>query len=215
MIDFALKLLAALLYSFSLAGAAVFLCLPFCVFTASLLRNKNRLSAILLSLIDVLIALPHQILLLTLAGILGGSAKVFLLSVFLTQTPPMLRHFVVHFERAYASPHIEAVRALGLSPARVFFRHVLPRLWAPLSVATLSLVKRVILSETLLSFLGLGFDPLTPSLGRLLSEGREQLFLSPALFLTPMLTLLLGLYVLQRISDRYSSLFKAHGVRYL
>ncbi|MEZ4814900.1 MAG: ABC transporter permease subunit [Bdellovibrionota bacterium] len=213
--DFYSKLLQGTLYSFFVAGSALLLCVPFSILVALLLRKNDPLRRMLLFVLDVFIALPNQILLLTLAGVLGGSLSALLLSVFITQVPGCIRHFRVHFIRAYGEVHVEAANALGIGRVRLFFLHVLPRLWAPLSVYSISLLKRVILMEALLNFLGLGFDPLSPSLGRLISEGRSALFWNPVYFLAPVIILVLCLYVLQSVSDRFSLLFRSHGLRYL
>lgn len=215
MFDFILKLLEGTAYSLWISFESVLLCVPFSVVVAVFLRKSTRLRKGLLYALDVFIALPNQILLLTLAGVLGGGSTALLLSIFVTQVPGCIRHFKVHFTRAYAAPHVEAGKALGVGSGRLFWNHVLPRLWSPLSIYTLSLVKRVILMEALLTFLGLGFDPLTPSLGRLISEGRDALFLTPIYFLAPVGILILCLYVLQSVSDRFSLLFRSHGLRYL
>ena len=215
MFDFYIQLLWGIYYSLALGLKAVLLCLPVSIVGAILLRKKTFFSRLILYGIDVFVALPHQILLISLAGILGGSPHALLLSVFVTQVPGILKHFRVHLLRAYDSPHVEAARALGVPAVLIFWKHILPRLWVPLSLSATSLIKRVILIESLVTFLGLGFDPLTPSLGRLISEGRGALFLNPAYFLAPVMTLILCLIVLQSFSDRFSSLFRSRGIRYL
>lgn len=215
MSELTLNLIEGTAHSLFLAIKALLLCLPVAIVAALILKNMSRRTSVLLFALDVFIALPNQLLLLTLAGVLGGSSGALLLSVFVTQVPVAIRHFRVHFSRAYREEHVEAARALGVGKLQLFSKHVLPRLWGPLSVYSLSLVKRVILMEALLTFLGLGFDPLTPSLGRLISEGRDTLFLNPAYFLAPVGILVLCLWSLQSVSDRFSSLFRGRGLRYL
>lgn len=213
--SFVFNLFEGTAHSLWIALQAIVLCLPIAILLALVLRHTSRIRAMVLFALDVFIALPNQLLLLTLAGVLGGSAAALLLSVFVTQVPVAIRHFRVHFYRAYREEYVEAARALGVGPFRVFWKHILPRLWAPLSVYSVSLVKRVILMEALLTFLGLGFDPLTPSLGRLITEGRDSLFLNPLYFLAPVGILVLCLGALQSVSDRFSSLFRGRGLRYL
>lgn len=215
MFDFYQRLLEGTVYSLWLSFEAVVLCIPFSIVLAVLLRKDTRVRRLLLFVLDVFIALPNQVLLLTLAGVLGGSSSALLFSVFVTQVPGCIRHFRIHFARAYSEPHVEAAKALGVGRWGLFWKHVLPRLWAPLNIYTVSLVKRVILMEALLTFLGLGFDPLSPSLGRLIAEGRDALFISPVYFLAPVGILILCLYSLQNVSDRFSLLFRSRGLRYL
>ena len=166
-------------------------------------------------LLDLFIALPNQLLLLVLAGLLGGGWNAFLFAVGVTQFPSLVRHIRSYLVQALREECIESVRALGASELRVLIFHVMPRIFSPLAVISLALMKRVILSEALLTFLGLGFDPLTPSLGRLLSEGKEALFVDPLRFVAPAVALILLLWILQALSDRFSHLFNLPGVRYL
>lgn len=208
-------LLEGTLYSFIFALVALLLCVPISIFIAVMLSGESLLVKGLLYLLDVFIALPNQLLLLVMAAVLGGSPRALLLSVFITQMPGCVRHFRVHFFRAYAEAHVEAARALGIPGFRLFFIHVLPRVWGPLSVYLAVFIKRVILMEAVLTFLGLGFDPLTPSLGRLIAEGKGALFYNPVYFLAPVGVLALSLYFLQKVSDRFSLLFRGPGVRYL
>jgi ABC-type dipeptide/oligopeptide/nickel transport system permease subunit len=212
---FLLKVCEGALYSLSIGVKSLVVCIPFALFFAFLFRKENIYSKTFITSLDVVIALPNQLLLLSLAGIAGGSAGAIILSVFVTQVPGLIRHLRVYVVQAEECEFVEASRALGATKSRLFFCHIFPRLFMPVSISSLALLKRVILSETLLMFLGLGFDPLTPSLGRLLSEGRSYLFLSPERFFIPAIILFLLLYVLQTGCDRFSSLFDPKGVRYL
>jgi peptide/nickel transport system permease protein len=212
---FLLKVLEGLFHSLNIGIKSLILCVPFSLLCAFLLRHEQITAKIFISFLDVVISLPNQLLLLSLAGIAGGGEPALLLSVFLTQVPGLVRHLRVYVMQSYEFDYVEASRALGASRKRLLLFHVFPRLFLPLSISSLTLLKRVILSESLLMFLGLGFDPLTPSLGRLLSEGRGYLFLSPDRFFIPALVLFLLLYILQSVCDRFSSLFDPKGVRYL
>ncbi len=78
-----------------------------------------------------------------------------------------------------------AARALGVGPLGVARRHVLPNLLAPVIVATTLSVGNVILLESVLSFLGLGIQPPTPSWGNMLTNAQELVWRSPALALWP------------------------------
>jgi peptide/nickel transport system permease protein len=84
-----------------------------------------------------------------------------------------------------------AAKGLGLSPWRVFVRHVLPNALIPVTVAAAFGVAGAILAEAALSFLGLGVPEDLPSLGRLLSDGRDAPAASHLVFLPGTLILLL------------------------
>jgi peptide/nickel transport system permease protein len=89
-----------------------------------------------------------------------------------------------------ASEHVRAARALGAAPLRVALRHVLPGLAAPITVATTLALGQVILGESVLSFLGLGIRPPTPSWGNMLTNAQETLWQAPLLALWPGLLIL-------------------------
>ncbi len=74
-----------------------------------------------------------------------------------------------------ARPFVEAARAIGASPVRVFFVHLLPNLAAPIVVYATLAVPQAILQESFLSFLGIGVKPPVPSWGNLASEGLGEL----------------------------------------
>ena len=79
----------------------------------------------------------------------------------------------------------EAARAVGASDRRIIFRHLLPNAVAPLSVAAALLVGRVIVMESVLSFLGLGVQPPMPSWGNLLYGAQNYLATEPWLATFP------------------------------
>lgn len=212
--DLLLQVLHGLLNSALLSFECVLFCIPASLFLAVLIERSKKLSPYTKSILDILISLPSELLLLVLAGILGGGWNVILVCVLLTESPYRIRHFGVHLARAYAEEHVLAARALGANPATIFFKHVLPRIFMPVCLSVLSLIKKVVLLESLLTFLGLGFDPLTVSLGRLISVGRDALFYEPSQFFVPSISLILFLMLLQLLSDKISTLFQVKQLRY-
>ncbi len=74
-----------------------------------------------------------------------------------------------------ARPFIEACRAIGVPPSRVFVRHLLPNLAGPIIVYATLAVPQAILQESFLSFLGIGVKPPLPSWGNLAAEGLSEL----------------------------------------
>ncbi|MCX5660760.1 MAG: ABC transporter permease, partial [Planctomycetota bacterium] len=72
-------------------------------------------------------------------------------------------------------PFVEAARALGLSPARIFCVHLLPNLVGPIVVYTTLTVPSAILQESFLSFLGIGVQPPLPTWGNLAADGLGEL----------------------------------------
>ena len=80
---------------------------------------------------------------------------------------------------------VEAATALGVSRAGIMFRHILPNALSPIIVAATLGVGTAIITESTLSFLGVGFPPDTPTWGRLVTDGYQYLQLAPHLALIP------------------------------
>ena len=102
---------------------------------------------------------------------------------------------------------IEAARAGGLSSFRILWRHILPNILAPAFVLASYYVAVAIIAEAGLSFIGLGAPPDTPSLGRMISEGRNFLTLNHWATTVPGLTIVLLVLTVSLIGDGLRDVF--------
>jgi peptide/nickel transport system permease protein len=84
---------------------------------------------------------------------------------------------------------VEAARALGARPRRIFFRHILPAIAQPVLVQASVGMASAIMAEASLSFLGLGIAPPNPSWGAMLNDGRNHLFDAPHMVIFPAVAL--------------------------
>ena len=129
----------------------------------------------IMRLVDVVIAFPRIFIVLTLIALY--SPRIWLIVAVLGATSWMgvarlVRAQVLSLkEREF----VQATRALGLSRSRVILRHLLPNTLSPIIVAATLMIGDVILTEAVLSFLGLGVQPPTASWGSLINQGRENL----------------------------------------
>ncbi len=80
---------------------------------------------------------------------------------------------------------VQSARALGAGPWHIVRRHLLPNVAAPITVATTLAIGNVILAESILSFLGLGIQPPTPSWGNMLTNAQELIWAAPRLAILP------------------------------
>jgi peptide/nickel transport system permease protein len=135
--------------------------------------------------VDLLLAVPILPVLIVISAFTRPSVRalVVLVAAFTwMQTARLVRgSFLSLKEQEFA----EAARALGASDRRIIFRHLLPNALAPLSVAAALLVGRVIVMESVLSFLGLGVQPPMPSWGNLLYGAQNYLATEPWLATFP------------------------------
>ncbi|MDA1127393.1 MAG: ABC transporter permease [Chloroflexi bacterium] len=105
--------------------------------------------------------------------------------------------------------YVEAARAIGCSTPRILFRHVLPNVMGPVIVMVSAGLAGVAGSEILLSFLGIGIQPPTPSLGLMIFENGNIAVLrtNPHLLLFPVLTLSLLLFTFNLLGDAVNDAF--------
>ncbi len=96
---------------------------------------------------------------------------------------------------------IEAARSLGASPRRIYFKELLPHLWAPILVYTTLIMPQNIATEAALGFLGVGIQAPTPSFGSILNDSVHYATSDPAYFIFPGVTLFLVVLSFNLLGD--------------
>ncbi|MFV0446068.1 MAG: ABC transporter permease [Planctomycetaceae bacterium] len=127
-------------------------------------------------LIEVMICFPSFFLILAIVAFVGPSMWVIMVVIGLTSWTGVARLVRAEFLRLSGQEFVLAGRVLGYSPLRLIFKHVLPNAMAPVLVAATFGVAGAILTESALSFLGLGITIPKPSWGGILSDGRDAIF---------------------------------------
>lgn len=135
--------------------------------------------------IEVVICFPAFFLILTIVAFLGPGILNIMIVIGLTGWTGIARLIRGEFLRLVDQEFVLAGRALGYSPARLIFKHILPNAMAPVLVSATFGVAGAILTESALSFLGMGITPPTPSWGEMLSSGRDAMFHAPWLIWYP------------------------------
>jgi peptide/nickel transport system permease protein len=134
---------------------------------------------ILMRLMDVLFAFPVMLLAIGIIAMLGAGAGPTIAAIAIVYVPIFARLLRGPALVIAVQDYVMNARSIGASDLRIIFRHVMPNLASVILVQTSLLLSSAILVEASLSFLGLGTQPPTPSLGMMLSEGRNVLMLSP------------------------------------
>jgi len=134
---------------------------------------------IVMRMMDVLFAFPIMLLAIGVIAVLGPSTWSAAIAIAIVYTPIFARLLRGPALVICESEYVTGARAIGASDARIIFLHLLPNLASVVLVQTSLLLSAAILVEASLSFLGLGAQPPIPSLGLMLSEGRNFLLLSP------------------------------------
>ncbi|MDR7521587.1 MAG: ABC transporter permease [Armatimonadota bacterium] len=135
--------------------------------------------AVSMRAMDVIFAFPAILLAIAIMAVLGTSLFNLVIAIGIVYTPQFARVARAAALTVRALEFVDAARALGLSNVRIIARHVIPNVLAPITVQISLSLSLAILSESALSFLGLGTQPPTPSWGNMLSEGRQFLELAP------------------------------------
>ena len=122
-------------------------------------------------LVDVMLCFPSMFLILAVIAFVGPSIWNVMVVIGLTGWMGVCRLVRAEFLSLRERDYVAAAEALGAGPLRIIFRHLLPNALAPVIVATVLGVAGAILTESALSFLGLGVQPPVPSWGNLLADG--------------------------------------------
>lgn len=145
----------------------------------------GRIDAFVMYLINVKLALPGILIALSLVSIFGGSlvALVCILGFLFWDRFAVVVRSVT--QQVRSQDFVTAAEAVGASRTRTIFGEILPNVTNQIIVVASLEMAIAILVEAVLSFLGLGIQPPTPSWGLLVSEGRNFMFFKPHLIVLP------------------------------
>jgi peptide/nickel transport system permease protein len=122
--------------------------------------------------VEIMMCFPSFYLILMILAFLGPSIAYVMIVIGMTSWMGLARLVRAEFLSLRERDFVIAARALGVSEARIAFRHILPNALAPVLVSATLLLGEAILIESGLSFLGLGVQIPTPSWGNIISSGR-------------------------------------------
>lgn len=162
---------------------------------------RGRTEQFLLMLIDAQAAMPFMIIALAVLAFFGNSLALFTILMGFygwERIARIARGLAISAgEQGYAT----AVRDLGATPWRIYGRHILPNIASTLIVSMTLNFPEVILLESGLSFLGLGVQPPTTSLGNMVGYGRDYIQSAPWIILAPSVVIVLTTLSISIIGD--------------
>ena len=161
----------------------------------------GRIDAVIMRLIDVLLAFPGVLLAIVIISILGPGLTNAILAVAVYTIPIFARLARGSTLVVKDEPYVEAARAAGLSDLRILSRHVFPNISATLFVMMTLRVAISILTAASLSFLGLGAQAPLPEWGAMLSNSRNAMLIAPHVALFPGLAIILLVFGLNLFQD--------------
>ncbi|MBL8838199.1 MAG: ABC transporter permease [Alphaproteobacteria bacterium] len=134
---------------------------------------------IIMRCMDILFAFPIMLLAIGVIAVLGPQAWTTAVAIGVVYTPIFARLLRGPTLVIAESEYVLGAKAVGAGDRRIILRHILPNLTSVILVQASLSLSTAILVEASLSFLGIGTQPPTPSLGLMLADGREYVFLSP------------------------------------
>jgi oligopeptide transport system permease protein len=156
---------------------------------------------LLMRLVDLFYIFPSLLLAILLMVLLGRGLTGILLALGLTAWVTQARLVRGQFLQAKELLYVESARALGVSHLRIMLRHILPNLWAPIIVSLTFQIPTNIMSESFLSFIGLGLQPPNSSWGTLASEGFRAMRSFPHLIIFPGAVLFITMLAFNYLGD--------------
>jgi len=161
----------------------------------------GRIDAVIMRLIDVLLACPGVLLAIVIISVLGPGLANAIIAVAVYTIPIFARLARGSTLVVKDEPYVEAARAAGLSDLRILSRHVFPNISATLFVMMTLRVAISILTAASLSFLGLGAQAPLPEWGAMLSNSRNAMLIAPHVALFPGLAIILLVFGLNLFQD--------------
>ncbi|GAE29805.1 ABC transporter permease [Alkalihalobacillus hemicellulosilyticus] len=132
--------------------------------------------AIIMRIMDVLLAFPGILLALAIVSVLGPNIQNVIIAVAIFSVPVFARIVRGSTLSVKKLEYIDAQKALGASDFRIIFKHIFPNITSPLIVQLTLSIATAILTASGLSFIGLGAQPPSPEWGAMLSDGRNYMF---------------------------------------
>lgn len=159
------------------------------------------IDTVLMRIVDVMYALPTLFLNILVLSIFGNQFIYMILILSFTSWMGVARLVRGTFLQLREMQYVEAARAIGVSNRGIMFRHLLRNAAHPIIVNATLMVGSAILSESALSFLGLGIQAPATSWGLMLSGAQEFMLVNPHLALYPGLCILLVVLAVNFIGD--------------
>ncbi len=156
---------------------------------------------VIMAINDILLAFPGFLLALAIVAARGSSLESVILAVAIAYTPrvaTLMRAVVLTIR---PRPFVEASRAIGMTPTRILWRHVIPNSLPPVIVVATVSAATAILAEAGLSYLGLGVQPPIATWGNVIADGQGFIASNPWISLSAGLCIALSVIALNLLGD--------------
>lgn len=159
------------------------------------------LDGIVMRVMDGLMAIPGILLAIGLVSLWGAGLATVVIAIAVPEIPRVVRLVRAIVLSIREEPYVEAAISVGTPLVPILYRHVLPNTLAPLLVQGTYVCASAILVEAILSFLGVGIPPETPTWGNIMAEGRVLFQIFPHIILFPGVFLALTILAVNLLGD--------------
>ena len=161
----------------------------------------GMIDAVIVRLIDMQLAFPIILLVIAVTAVVGPSATTLVLVMGFSSWPQSARIVRAAVISVRGLEYVEAARSVGAGTARILARHIMPNILSPALVFATSELSRMILTESTLSFLGLGVQPPTPTWGGMITDAQPYITMSWSASLSPGIVLVLTILAFNMLGD--------------
>lgn len=144
----------------------------------------------IMAVVDIQLAIPFTLIALVVIAVFGNALPVLIITIGLAGWEVYARVVRAQVLAVSRMPFVEAAVSAGASHGRILLKHILPNIVSPIIVVWTMTFSALILAESSLSFLGLGVQPPTATLGSMVGLGRDYLASSPWIALVPAIAIM-------------------------
>jgi peptide/nickel transport system permease protein len=161
----------------------------------------RKLDGVIMRAIDGMMSIPPILLAIALMALTRGSVGNVILAITLAEIPRVARLVRGVVLSLREQPYVEAAVACGAGVPRILVRHILPNTVAPMMVQATYICASAMIVEAILSFIGAGIPPATPSWGNIMAEGRALWQVRPHIVLFPAIFLSITVLAVNLLGD--------------
>jgi peptide/nickel transport system permease protein len=156
---------------------------------------------IVMRVIDGMMSIPPILLAIALMALTRGSVGNVIVAITIAEIPRVARLVRSVVLSLREQPYVEAAISNGARVPRIIFKHILPNTIAPMTVQATYICASAMIIEAILSFIGAGVPPATPSWGNIMAEGRALWQVRPHIVFFPALFLSITVLAVNLLGD--------------
>ena len=172
----------------------------------------GKIDLIINRIIDIQLAFPIILLVIAVVAVVGPSLLNLVIIMGISGWPRFARITRASVLSVKEMEYVDAARSMGASTFRIITHHILLNILSPLIVYATFDLARIILMEAVLSFLGLGVQPPTPTWGGMINDGKQYIYLSWAVSVIPGIVIVLITLAFNMLGDELRDALDPHTI---